>query len=349
MDNQPTEFIKKTKILISTGIYPPQIGGPSEYSKNLKNSLENQGLKVSVKTYGKIERFLPMGLRHLYYFLKILPSVISADYVISLDTFSVGFPTMLASKIFRKKNVIRTGGDFLWEAYVERTTDLVLLRDFYKTSRKNWNYKERMIFKLTNWTLRNVSAIIFSTEWQQNIFNDAYDISKTRQFIIENFYGPREQSKKENNPAKKVFIAGARPLKWKNLRLLQSVFEKVSLEHPEVVLDMSNLPYPQFLEKIRNCYAVALVSLGDISPNMILGAIRVEAPFILTKETGLYDRLKDVAIFVDPRDEKDIYEKIIWLLDEKNYLESKNKISRFNFEHSWGDMAREFIDIYKNI
>ena len=66
-------------------------------------------------------------------------------------------------------------------------------------------------------------------------------------------------------------------------------------------------------------------SLGDISPNMIMDAIRYNRPFIVTRETGIYDRIKDIAIFVDPENTEDIAEKIVWLSQPENYEKQKEK------------------------
>ena len=84
------------KILITTGIYPPKIGGPAQYAKNLKLAFESQGNTIAVKTYN-LENYLPTGFRHAYFFLKIIPKILSSDWVLALDTFSVGLPTVLAS------------------------------------------------------------------------------------------------------------------------------------------------------------------------------------------------------------------------------------------------------------
>src|SRR5207249_3226173 len=91
---------------------------------------------------------------------------------------------------------------------------------------------------------------------------------------------------------------------------LNEAFKKAQEKVPELILDDESLPYEMFLEKMKNCYATILVSLGDISPNMILDAIRCGKPFILTRETGLYEKLKDVGLFVDPEDVNDIAKKI---------------------------------------
>lgn len=329
------------KILIATGIYPPDIGGPAQYAKHLKNEFEVQGHAVFVKFF-RFERILPTGLRHLYYFLKILPAVFSSDVIFALDTFSVALPAILAAKIAGKKFIIRTGGDFLWESYVERTGDLVLLKNFYSTSLGKFSRKENLIFKLTGWILRNSTAIIFSTQWQREIFTAPYRLDSTKLFIVENFYGPKEISKPFSE---KNFLASTRPLKWKNETRLSEAFQKVKVNDRTLIYDNTNKPYELFMDKLSSAYAVILVSLGDVSPNLILDAIRYNKPFIVTRETGLYDRIKNCAIFVDPENVEDIAEKIAWLSNDSNYKSQEAKIRDFNFTHSWREISNEFIDI----
>ena len=74
------------RILIVTGIYPPEIGGPAEYAKNLEEVWVSQGYQVSVKIFGRFKK-IPWGVRHIVFFLYILPSVVRADYIVTLDAF----------------------------------------------------------------------------------------------------------------------------------------------------------------------------------------------------------------------------------------------------------------------
>jgi|SRR3989344_262082 len=335
----------KMKILITTGIYPPKIGGPAQYAKNLKEAFEKIGYRVSVKTFS-MEDYLPSGVRHFYFFIKIIPTVISNEIILILDTFSVGLPSVLASKIFGKKSVIRTGGDFLWEQYTERTKKKVFLRNFYRTEMSHFSFKEKIIYKLTKWTLLNSSMVIFSTIWQRDIFIKAYGLNVEKTNIVENFYGPKESNE---NYESKEFVASARDLAWKNFDILEAVFNKIKLKNLEVALFKDNLPYGQFMEKMKSCFAVILVSLGDISPNMILDAIRLNRPFICTKEVGIYERIKEAGTFVDPLNEEEIEKAVLNLLTEDGYKNAKEKVKNFNFVHTWDEIAGEFIEVYKNI
>ncbi len=333
------------RILIATGIYPPEIGGPAEYAKNLKEIWERQGHQVTVKVFS-LFNFLPTGIRHLVYFLYILPAVWRIDFIFVLDTFSAALPTVLAARMLGKKIILRTGGDFLWEFYVERTGKLVLLREFYNTQITNLSFKEKIIFKLTRFVLNNVDAVIWSTEWQKSIFIEPYKLIRQRHFIVENYYGPKIVSRE---PEKKNFIATARKLKWKNVELVQKVFDLKEIVESGIILDTEVVPHDEFLNKLSSSYAVIIASLGDISPNTILDAIRCGKPFILTKENGLYDRIKDVGLFVDSQDSKDIKNKLVWLAKPANYEIQKEKVLNFNFTHTWEDIAKEYMAVYEQI
>lgn len=328
------------KILIATGIYPPALGGPAKYAENLNNEWKKMGHEVKVKTFTKVEFALPSLVRHAYFFLKIIPTVLWSDFIYALDTFSVGWPATCAARLLGKKIIMRTGGDFLWEGYVERTGDLMLFKDFYH-DRKNWSSKEQKIFAIMKWTVNHATALVFSTKWQKEIWNVPYNLG-TNIYFIENFYGPKLPS---TNPTEKNFIASTRKLKWKNLGILKDSFEGIT----EATLDLNNYPHEEFMKKISECYATILVSLGDISPNMILESIRYNKPFILTKENGLMDRIKDIAITIDPKNPEEIKEKVKWLCDEKNYAAQVEKIKQFNFTHNWEEIAREVIELYNKI
>ncbi len=339
--------MKPLNILIATGIYPPDLGGPAEYAKNIETEFRKMGNMVFVKAFG-FEKKLPTGLRHIWYLFRLLPIVRKVDLIIALDTFSVALPTVIVAKIFKKKVIIRTGGDFLWESYVERTGEKVLLTRFYETRKSNFNLKEKVVFWLTKFVLHSVSAIVFSTTWQRDIFVPAYKLDKRKNFIIENFYGQKVSfpKKAEQNNTSKIFVSATRPIKFKNNELLKEAFVEAKRFDKYIILDTEPVPHKEFLEKIANSYAVVLPSFGEISPNMILDAISAGTPFIVTRECGIYDRIKDIAIFVDPLNKEDIRDKIIYLANENIYKAQKRAVESFSFTHSWGQICREFLSVY---
>jgi glycosyltransferase involved in cell wall biosynthesis len=337
------------KILISAGIYPPDIGGPSQYARNLYETWKKQGHEVKVAAY-RWERALPPVVKHFLFFTKVLRKGWNADLILTLDNFLAAVPTMLACAILRKKYIIRTGGDLLWEWYVERTGEMILFKDFY-SKKRNYSLKEKIILYLSTIAFRRAAFVVYSTEWQKGIFEKAYKLDPKKSKIIENFCGPRDE---QIPPENRMFVAGVRELKWKNTDLLKSVFKKAQIEvknrgFEDIEFDPTKAVYDNFQDRMRRSYAVILTSIGDISPNMIFDAIRVGTPFILTKETGIADRVRDCAIFVDPINENDIKEKIVWISDPKNRELQAEKVKNFKWVHTWEDICREFVTLYGKI
>lgn len=339
-------------ILIATGVYPPQHGGPSYYAKNLKDEFENIGYVVVVKTYG-IERSLPIGIRHGVYFLKTLPAFIASDFVLVLDTFSVGFPIALLNTLFKRCVILRTGGDFLWEQYVERTKETILLSDFYRVPRQ-YTSKEKIIFALTAFVLRHVSRVVFSTVYQRDIWMQPYGLSSERVSIIENRYEPvgdTAHEKIQEKGEKKHFVyAAARQLVWKNAPVAEAACAIAQKSVPEVELDfLFDMPRDKAIEKIKHAYAVVLTSLGDISPNYILRALSLGKPVILTTENGLRDRIGDAALYVNPLDTDAVAQAFIALCDPVTYGVYQTRVQALSFTHTYADIANEFLRLFTTI
>ena len=323
------------KIVIATGIYPPEIGGPAQYAFNLEQEFKKLGHEIVVLKFSDV-RYLPSVIRHLAYFFKILSALHKADWCIALDTFSVALPAVCAGKILGKKVIIRTGGDFLWESYVERTGDLVLLRKFYQTSWSKWNFKEKTVFKLTKFVLRHASLVVFSTDWQRQIWHEPYQLDLSKTAMVENYYGPKSS---ELSVVGKNFLVAGRNLKLKNLEILKNL---------KFDFEIGQWSQEKLREKIKNCYALVVPSISDISPNVVLQAIRHNKPFVLTQENGINHRVGEAGVYIDPLNPEDVREKLEWLSEKNNYNEQVQKVADFNFQHNYSQIAQEFLNLYEN-
>ena len=338
------------KILIASGIYPPDIGGPAQYARNLYETWKKQGHDVKVAAY-RWERIAPPGLRHFLYLTKIIRKGWNADLILVLDTWSAAVPTLWACKLMRKKYIIRTGGDFLWETYVERTGDLVRFKDFYPAKLPSLTMKERLVYDLGGRALRNASAIIFSTEWQKKIFEDAYELDKNKNYIVLNHFGEKRDPAV---PEERSFVAGSRFVKLKNMDMLESAFEEARLKvkqagFEDIQMDTGKAVYDSFVEKIRNAYCVIVPSISEISPNIIADAISVGTPYILTKENGLDDEINKAGVLIDPMDKNDMAEKILWMSDPENRKKCSLRVSSLSIYNSWDMIAKEIQSILEKI
>jgi glycosyltransferase involved in cell wall biosynthesis len=327
------------RILIATGVYPPEIGGPAYYAVGLAKALGRNGHEVEVSHYGLLKKF-PTGVRHVLYTFLLFPKVIRADAVIALDTFSVGVPATFLSRLLRTPIVVRVGGDFLWEQHVEKTGEMIPLPDFY-VEHTEFTLKEKIIFKLTQFVL-NHSIVVFSTHWLREIWYDGYGFDKEYAYVIKNAV---EKKLEGTKPKKKNFLFFARDITLKNKPGFLRAFAIAKKENPDIELEDGIVPKEELMEKMKNCYAVVLPSLSEVSPNYILDAIRLGKPFILTKYSGYAEPLGEYGLMVDPLDEEDMVEKILQLADGEIYKKLTKKILEFDILRTYSDIADEFTDL----
>lgn len=102
------------KLLIATGIYPPEVGGPATYSKLMHDRLPAFGWEVDVLPF-RVVGHLPKVIRHLAYAWKMFFRAGTADIIYAQDVGSVGFPALIAARLLGKPFAVRVPGDYAWE------------------------------------------------------------------------------------------------------------------------------------------------------------------------------------------------------------------------------------------
>lgn len=326
------------KIVIATPLYPPEIGGPATYAKELNDGFTTVGVDTVLIKFSDV-RWYPKFFRHMMYFVRVCSAVRGADAVLAFDTWSTGVPAVLAAKIHRKKIVVRIGGDFLWESYIERTHKLIKLSEFYKTKR-DFSYKESLICAGTRWIVRHADALVFNTAWQKDLWEKVYGFNQEKASVIENAYPIERETPSARG---RVFIAAGRSSFLKNSKMFEKVFSDLKRTFPDIELDNRILSPSEHEERIRNAYAVVIPSVSEVSPNAAVDAIRFGKPFIMTSDTGVRERLVDVGIFVDSLNAEALRTAVGKLLNTEEYVRASARVQAFKFSHSWEEVAKEFL------
>ncbi len=329
------------KILIVTPLIPPEPGGPSYYSVNLKKALEEKKHNVDLIAFRSVRRY-PSGIRHLIFLYKVLFASRKVDVLIILDTVSVALPAVIAGWMLGKKTIVRVGGDFVWERYIERTNEKVLLSEFYK-HKYNLTFKE----KLTVWLQKKVvfklaSNVVFNTDWQIGVWEKPYEIKKEKISVIKNACGKSKLKHKGGDS----FICAWRPTTFKNIKTLERAYALAKKECSNVKIEIyKNIPREELYERMVNAYALVIPSLTELSPNMAFEAISMGLPVLLTEDCGAKSVIGDTVMWIDPKDEKDIAKKMCDLLNLSVYEELKKKTQSFSFENTYSDIADEFLKL----
>ncbi|MEX2033095.1 MAG: glycosyltransferase family 4 protein [Candidatus Colwellbacteria bacterium] len=233
----------KNKILIATGVYPPDIGGPASYSKTLATKLKDSG--ATVLTYSPVLSYkddkeqpykiirvwskLPKGLKHLVYFFKAFSLAKKSDIVFALNAVSAGIPAMYAAKMAKKKFFVKIVGDAAWERAIGNGKTYLLLNDFQKTEKRGLI---GILHKLQCRVCQNADGIIVPSQYLADIVH-GWGVPKDKIKVIYNGvdFKPSELSKEEARRKIEVFghiiVSAGRLVPWKGFRMLIKIMPQV--------------------------------------------------------------------------------------------------------------------------
>lgn len=285
-------------------------------------------------------KHLPPLMRHFFYFYRVYARAEDTAFVLALDTWSVGIPALIAARTRGIPCAVRIGGDFLWESFIERTKETVLLSEFYDAKRK-LSLKERIIRAGTEWLLRN-AILLFTTKFQREIWHRAYGTSETAS-IVENYFPPIVGTYLPSRGP--VFVSAGRSIGLKNIILLQKIMTRLAGTHPGLELDTRLLPSEEHGKRLADSYAVVVASFSEVCSNTAIDAMTLGKPFICPKDTGTSERLHECGLFVDTRSESALAFAIESLLDPLQYEKLAKAARSFSYTHSFEEMAEEIIKV----
>jgi glycosyltransferase involved in cell wall biosynthesis len=361
------------KIVLATGIYPPKIGGPATYSHQLADRLTKMDHQVTVVTYGDnvesgkwkvdiVSFGLPV-LRWFRYAKKLKEVGKDADVVYAFSSISCGIPIILSG--LKCKHILRLGGDFFWERYTDGS-GYRGLRDWYASKCPLAFIGRRIMGRI----LRRFDYIVFSTDFQKDIYKDAYK-KLPNNSVIENaleleIVVPMESHMKQD-PFRLLFLG--RFVNFKQIPLLVEAMTQI----PDAVLTLvGEGPQDRMLRALverleldsrirfvaplsgKEKYEVfgthdllVLPSLTDISPNTALEARSVGLPVLITDQNGLSPHLRSGMSFAD----LSTVEKLVVEIEriQQGYSVIAESASKKIEGRSWGEVALETANLFATI
>lgn len=170
------------RLLIATPLYPPEIGGPATYVRELEDGLGKYGIEVDIVKFSDV-RNLPKLFRHHAYFKKLLTAGRRADAILALDPVSVGLPASEAAKRLKKPFYVKVVGDYAWEQGVNRYGITATLDVFLKTERMP--LQVRFLKYVETEVARRASGIIVPSKYLKSVV-EAWGVSPGKISVIEN-------------------------------------------------------------------------------------------------------------------------------------------------------------------
>lgn len=245
------------KVLILAGIFPPDIGGPAVYSERLACELSKRGIAVAVVSYGDydsganlkrqnhkkydfpvimISRKRPGAIRWFLYLWKVLSWAKNYDILYAQTLFSAGIPGLIASKLLRKKLVVKIVGDHAWERL---NSGSVTLEDFQK---QKYNRRIELLRKAQACLLKKVSKIITPSRYLKKVIF-GWGVPSEKIEVIYNaaseFFNvaiSREEAKSQLALQGDVLLSAGRLVAWKGFDCLIEIMPELLNENPELSL-----------------------------------------------------------------------------------------------------------------
>jgi len=312
----------KKKILIATGIYPPDIGGPATYVKTLEMELPKSGFEVRVITYAgddsgkdqviRIRRQQHIILRYFKYFLAVYRMLSWADIVYLQGPVSEGLPTAVACMLRGKKYFLKVVGDYAWEQASQRFGVTDLLDDF-QGRRYGWSVE--LMRRIEKKVTRRAELVITPSAYLKSIVEGWGD--KIKAEVIYNSVEDlshnltRADYKKRLNLQGDIIVSVGRLVPWKGFDLLLELMPKLAginnfklviigdgpdlaklkaiserLKIEERVIFTGSLPHAEVIKYLGAADLFILNSSYEGLSHVLIEAMQMCAPVIATDAGG---------------------------------------------------------------
>ena len=210
----------KKRILVATGAFPPDIGGPATYTKTLLEHLPRRGIMVRVSSFGDYRRY-KKGIRHFLFFLDVVFRGRFADVVFAQDPVSVGLPAFFAAWCIRREFALKVVGDYAWEQGIQRFGVTDLLNSFLG---KRYSVRVEILRKIETFVARRARLVIVPSAYLRSVIL-WWGVQKEKVVVIEN---AAESSKRISRESARVFlgvegallVSSGRLVPWKGFSLL---------------------------------------------------------------------------------------------------------------------------------
>jgi glycosyltransferase involved in cell wall biosynthesis len=374
-------YCNSMRILIASGIFAPEAGGPATYAPRLATELSALGHTVSVLTFSARPEYdgdaqYPFSLHRVVrrgrlgnrvrFFFAAFRLARDADIVYTLDWFAVGLPLALAARLHGVPYVVRVGGDYLWEQrYLESGEPPITLKEFYERGlHRRVSY--RPFLWVISFVLKCAAHVVFNSIDQRELYQRHYGLARTS--TIENPVPRIEGVERERTTSEFVYFG--RFIVMKNLETLLRAFAAAKLpreftltligdgpqkRHLETLAAQlgctarvhfePSLPQRAVLERVKDARAFILPSWTDIAPNQVYEALALGLPALVTRETYLSIRDHLPETF-DPHSVAELAAKLELLADDARYAAFSRSFGAITFAHDWKAVAREHLDIF---
>ena len=371
-------------ILITVGIFPPDIGGPAVFVPKIAKHLENQGHEIQIicladdlsvdnedqLSVRRIKRSTNLLLRWIKTFFLIVNYGRNSDVIF---VNGLGIEAAIANIFLRKRIVRKIVGDPVWERFYNKNKTKKNFDDFQKIN-FSWNIGIQKL--LRNWSINSSEIIITPSTHLKQFVNDLGSINNVLKInngieIID--LGREAEPNKINN-----LLVNSRLVVQKNIDLVIEAFSILNDSRLKLEIIGEGSEFQRLNELITNLEIQNNVKLlgkvdnNSISkyleksqlfiqasdyeglPHSILEAINYEIPVLSTEAGGCKDLLHNGDrgfIISSPPNKYQIAESINFIINNptsahQKALEAKSYIRE---NHNFQTQAQLYTEVIEGL
>jgi len=348
-------------ILITVGIFPPDIGGPASFVPKISKYLISKGHNVKIiclsdkehltykgeKNLIRINRNLPIIFRWLKTIIKIYNNSKKSDVIF---VNGLGTETTIANIFTRKKIIRKIVGDPVWERVYNKNLTNESFDDFQKNKHGLSISLQKFI---RNWSINKSNLIITPSEHLKSFVEKIGFDNKL--FVINNGVIIEQPNKIIFENSILQLLVVSRLVSQKNIDLIIKAVKV--MENEDIILnivgdgsEINNLKHlvkkyeldqkvnfigkiesPKLNEYLKDADIFIQASNYEGLPHSILEAINYEIPILSTDVGGcsvLLNKGERGYIIPMPISEIGITEGIRTIINNKNEAISKAKIAK---------------------
>ena len=369
-------------ILITVGIFPPDIGGPASFVPKISNFLVENGHNVKIICLSevgnnhiednldviRIRRSNSLPIRWLKTIYQIVKNGRNSDLIF---VNGLGVESAIAALMLKKKLIRKIVGDPVWErAYNQKKTSESF--DEFQNNKHSFLIEVQKL--LRNWSVNSAEVVITPSDHLKNFvselgFNNEIlkinngveitDIKRTnvhkadinlliisRLVIQKNINIVIEAMELLDNKNVKLSIIG----EGGEFNKLEGVIHELNLQNRVQLLGkIDNNKISQFL-----LTADIFIQASDYEglPHSVLEAINYEIPILSTEVGGCKDLLNDGErgfIIPIPPDKKIIAENIIYIINNQDEATKRADAAKvfISKEYSFLVQANQYMKIFQ--
>lgn len=376
------------KIIIATPIYPPEIGGPATYTKELCGRLAST-YDITVITYTNSAdafpntRLIPVGkgrplpIRLAVFFKKLLRVSKGAQIIYVQNAMAAGLPVVLVSLLTGIPFILKFVGDEAWERATQRRRTSKRLEEFMENP--DGGIKIRLMMLIQGFVLRRASIVTTPSAYLSEALIRTYRVKRERTVVNYNAAENSEIIPFQTARIPHQIATTARLVAWKGidgiiraLAILKNKFPDARLlvagDGPELenlkklakdtgvsdsVVFLGNVSRAETWQLRKNSEVYVLNSTYEGLPHTALTSFAAEIPMVATNIPGTNEAVyhEKTGLLVEAGNDQELASAIERLFTDKKLAEKlvSGGTNLLKEKFSWDTHITTLLKIFKSV